>query len=286
MGFSPQISIVMPCYQQVAYLEEAVRSVLDQEGVVVELLVMDPGSTDGSRELLQGLKGEYGARLRLHFEPDNGQSDAINRGMKLARGRVLAWLNSDDRYHPGALREVVSWLDADEPRWLYGRCGIIDGKNRPIFGPIVRYKNWRGRRFSLYKLLTEPFIPQMAAFWNRAIWERVGGVDVNRHMDMDYDLHLYFARIAAPKVLDSYLADSRVHPEAKSSTRTFEGIDAVLMTARQHAADLGWRGRAAVLMHRLNGMRTKVIYRMIKGSPSVPPILKGGSGPPLVPPIK
>jgi glycosyltransferase involved in cell wall biosynthesis len=254
----------MPCYQQVAYLEEAVRSVLDQAGVEVELLVMDPGSTDGSRELLQRLKTEYGERLQLHFAPDKGQSDAINRGMALARGTVLAWLNSDDRYHPGALKEVASFLDSDEPRWLYGRCGIIDGSNRSIFKPIVWYKNWRGRRFSIYKLLTEPFIPQMSTFWNRAIWEKVGGVDIDRHMDMDYDLFLHFARIAEPRVSATYLADSRVHPEAKSSTRTFEGIDAVAVTARQHATGLGWKGHLAVLVHRLYGLRTKLIYRVIK----------------------
>lgn len=69
--FQPQMSIVMPCFQQVAFLEEAVRSVLEQP-VDVELLVMDPGSTDGSRELLQSLKGEFGERLILHFAPDRG----------------------------------------------------------------------------------------------------------------------------------------------------------------------------------------------------------------------
>jgi glycosyltransferase involved in cell wall biosynthesis len=260
----PQISIVMPSYQQAGFLEEAVRSVLDQEEVDVELLVMDPGSTDGSRELLLKLKEQYGERLQLHFAPDKGQSDAINRGMSRARGTVLAWLNSDDRLHPGSLKEVASYLDSQEPRWLYGRCGIIDGQSRPIFRPIVWYKNWRGRRFSIYKLLTEPFIPQMAAFWNRALWEKVGGVDINRHMDMDYDLFLHFARFARPEISISYLADSRVHPEAKSSTRTFEGIDAVAITARQHAVGLGWRGKTAVLVHRLYGLRTKIIYRVLK----------------------
>jgi hypothetical protein len=184
--------------------------------------------------------------------------------MSIARGTVLAWLNSDDRLRPGALREVAAYLDSPEPRWLYGRCGIIDVNGRSIFKPIVWYKNWRGRRFSIYKLLTEPFIPQMASFWNRAMWEKVGGVDVNRHMDMDYDLHLHFARLAMPKVSRSYLADSRVHAEAKSSTRTFEGIDAVAVTAAQHSVGLGWRGKAAVFIHRLYGLRTKMIYRLIK----------------------
>jgi hypothetical protein len=126
------------------------------------------------------------------------------------------------------------------------------------------YKNWRGRSFSIYKLLTEPFIPQMAVFWNRSLWDMVGGVDINRHMDMDYDLFLHFARITPPKISTSYMADSRVHPEAKSSTRTREGIDAVEVTARQHAAGLGIRGTFAVLLHRIYGFRTKLIYSFLK----------------------
>ena len=91
------VSIVMPSYQQFRYLEEAVRSVLDQRDGAVELLVMDPGSTDGSRDLLLKLHDEYGDRLRLFFEPDEGQSDAVNKGLARARGNVLGWLNSDDR---------------------------------------------------------------------------------------------------------------------------------------------------------------------------------------------
>jgi glycosyltransferase involved in cell wall biosynthesis len=195
MAASPLISIVMPCYQQASFLEEAVRSVLDQKGVEVELLVMDPGSTDGSRELLQKLKKEYGERLILNFETDKGQSDAINRGMALAGGHILGWLNSDDRLRPGALAQVAFWLDSPEPRWLYGRAGIIDEQSRHSTGFIVHYKNWRGRRFSIYKLLTENFIPQMSVFWNRPMWIRAGGLDLSRELDMDYDLWLRFARV-------------------------------------------------------------------------------------------
>lgn len=264
MIFKPSISIIMPCFQQEAYLEEAVRSVLDQNENLVELIVMDPGSTDGSRGLLLKLKEEYNERLVLQFAPDKGQSDAINRGMALARGTVLAWLNSDDRYRPGALKEAAAYLDSPEPRWLYGRCGIINAVGEPIFRPIVAYKNWRGRSFSIYKLLSEPYIPQMAVFWNRALWDMVGGVDVNRDMDMDYDLFLHFARITAPKISMTCFADSRVHPDAKSSTRTFDGINAVAVTAEQHAADLGTRGKLAVLLHKIFGFRTKVIYRILK----------------------
>lgn len=260
----PQISIVMPSFNQAAFLEEAVRSVLDQEGVGVELLVMDPGSTDGSRVLLERLREEHGERLVLHFEPDQGQSDAINKGMDLARGNVLAWLNSDDRLRPGALKKVAGLLDTSEPAWLYGRSGVIDENGRPISGLITWYKNWRGRRFSRFKLLTENFIPQMAVFWNRAIWRKAGGLDLRKDLDMDYDLWLRFTRVARPLVLTEELADFRVHGDAKGSRLTAAQLDAAYATARKHAAGLGVAGKWALLLHKLLGFRTRVAYRWMK----------------------
>jgi glycosyltransferase involved in cell wall biosynthesis len=264
MHASSQISIVMPSYQQAAFLEEAVRSVLDQEGVNVELLVMDPGSTDGSRELLLVMREEYGERLVLHFEPDRGQSDAVNRGLAQARGQILGWLNSDDRLRPGALAKVVAWLDSPRPRWTYGQAGMIDEGGRPHANAIVRYKNWRSARFSRAKLLTENFIPQMAVFWNLAMWEAAGGLDHDKHLDMDYDLWLRFAQVSDPLVLPETLADFRVHRAAKGSRQTIAQLDGAFATARKHAAGLGWRGGFALLMHRLLSWRTRLLYRWMK----------------------
>lgn len=264
MTLSPRISIVMPSFQQVAFLEEAVRSVLDQEGVAVELVVLDPGSTDGSRELLQSLEKIYAERLQLHFAPDAGQADAINRGMALARGEILGWLNSDDRLRPGALREVASRLGSSEPGWLYGRCGIINEVGQQTSRPIVWYKNMRGRRFSYYKLLTEDFVPQMATFWTRSLWSETGELDVKRHLDMDYDLFLRFASRVKPFVLTRYLADFRVHADAKSTLRVAEHMQAALATVTEHAAGLGLRGKWCLLLHRIYAARTRMIYRLIK----------------------
>jgi glycosyltransferase involved in cell wall biosynthesis len=260
----PLVSIVMPSFNQATFLEEAVCSVLEQEGVTVELLVMDPGSTDGSRELLVRLEAEYGDRLRLHFAPDRGQSDAVNRGLALARGEVLGWLNSDDRLLPGTLARVVPHLAAPEPRWLYGQAAMIDGAGRPISSLIVRYKNWRGRRFSRWRLLTENFIPQMAVFWNRAMWRQAGGLDLGKDLDMDYDLWLRFAALTPPTVVPAELALFRVHGEAKGSTRTAEQLQGAYLTARQHAAALGWRGGLALFLHQLLRLRTRLLYLLLK----------------------
>lgn len=259
-----RISIVMPSFQQATFLEEAVRSVLELQPANLELLVMDPGSTDGSRELLLTLHQEFGEQLNLHFAADQGQSDAVNRGFGLARGQILGWLNSDDRLRPGALQKICDWLDSEEPRWVYGRAGMIDAEGRPHANLIVHYKNWRSRRFSRLKLLTENFIPQMAVFWNRAMWEQAGSLDNDRHLDMDYDMWLRFAQVSEPLVLKDALADFRVHGQAKGSRQTGSQLDAALATARKHAVDLGLAGSAALMVHRLLSWRTRFLYRWLK----------------------
>ncbi|MBW2408325.1 MAG: glycosyltransferase [Deltaproteobacteria bacterium] len=264
MKNQPLISIAMPCYQQADFLEEAVRSVLDQQAVDVELLIMDPGSTDASREVLIALQKEYGGRLILNFEPDEGQSDAVNKALGKSRGLILGWLNSDDRLRPGALVKISGWLNSNQPRWVYGRAGMIDKQGKPHASSIVNYKNWRGRRFSRLKLLTENFIPQMAVFWNRAMWEKAGGLDLDRHLDMDYDLWLRFAQVSEPLVIEEILADFRVHDAAKGSCQTGRQLDGAFATARKHATGLGWRGRIALLLHRILGWRTRLLYRWMK----------------------
>ncbi|MEO0478917.1 MAG: glycosyltransferase [Planctomycetota bacterium] len=265
----PTLSLVMPCLDQVRFVEEAVRSVFGGGIEEFELIVRDPGSTDGSRELLQELRNELGERLQLVFEPDQGQSDAINRGFAQASGSIRGWLNSDDRLREGALRHVVSAFgpgagDADQPAWIFGHAGIIDENGQPMQSLIARYKDWRSRRYSRVALLTENFLPQMAVFWNDAMWRRAGGLDVQRHLDMDYDLWLRFAGVAAPVHIDEVLADFRVHSDAKGSVSTRAQLRAAFETSRSHAMELGWRGRFAVALHRVLGTRTRLVYAFVK----------------------
>ncbi len=255
----------MPCFEQVAFLRDAVDSVLGAGRADVELIVCDPGSTDGSRDLLGELKGLYGDALVLCFEPDAGQSDAVNRGLARARGEILGWLNSDDRLRPGALDLVVQTLgEIRSPAWMYGCAGMIDADGAPISAWVVRYKNWRGRSFSRWRLLSENFIPQMAVFWTRSLWTQVGELDVQKHLDMDYDLWLRFAAVAEPAVSHVELSEFRVHAEAKGSRHTGEQLSAALATARHHAYGLGWRGRLAVALHRMLSLRTRLVYHWLK----------------------
>lgn len=260
----PLISMVMPSFNQAAFLKQAALSVLEQPNVDVELIVCDPGSTDGSRDLLSQMELIYPGRLLLCFEPDKGQSDAVNKGLAKARGRILGWLNSDDRLRPGALECVVRALNQPGPRWAYGRAGVIDADDKPMSSFITAYKNFRGRRFSHFKLLQENFICQMSVFWTKDLWDMAGGVDLDKHLDMDYDLWLRFAAVCDPLVLKDTLADFRVHAAAKGSVQTDAQLHAALETATSHASRTGLKGKSALLIHRALSLRTKLAYRCLK----------------------
>ena len=117
-GVFPLVSIVTPCYNMARYVEETVQSVLDQDYPNIEYIIQDAGSTDGTVEILK----KYEEKARVYSEPDNGTADAVNRGFQRSRGSVLAFLNADDYYFPGAVSRAVRTLVAHpEVAMVYGR---------------------------------------------------------------------------------------------------------------------------------------------------------------------
>jgi len=124
----PLVSIVTPSYNQAQFIEATIQSVLSQDYPKIEYIIMDGGSKDGSVEIIH----RYAGRLAWWVsERDRGQTDAINKGFAHANGEILAWLNSDDIYHPGAISEAVAHLTAHpETGMVYGDAALIDDQGR------------------------------------------------------------------------------------------------------------------------------------------------------------
>lgn len=206
----PKISIVTPSYNQAPFLEETIRSVLLQGYPNLEYIIIDGGSTDGSVEIIR----KYEKWLAYWVsEPDQGQSNAINKGWRRATGEICAWLNSDDVYLPGALKNVArSFIESPERELLYGNLLYIDQKS-DIDGYL------HAPPFSLKELMCGNYIPQPATFLKRKALERVGYLKENLHFCMDYDLWLRVAIDGEVAHLPKTLAAFRFHPQSKTMTQ-------------------------------------------------------------------
>lgn len=206
------ISIVIPSFQQGGFVEQSIRSVLDQSYGMVEVFVFDSCSTDQTPQVLKGLSGSVEAQI----EKDLGQSHAINKGLRQCKGDIIGFLNSDDVLLPGALGKVVEfWRENPSTDLLYGKATYIDEKGETIGD--YRTKDWDWEAFQ-----GECFICQPATFWSRRIMEKIGFLDQRLNCSIDYD---YWLRIVQASgvvgQIDEFLACSRDYPETK--TRSLRG---------------------------------------------------------------
>lgn len=204
----PLVSIITPSFNQAAYLETTIQSVLGQDYPNLEYFVIDGGSTDGSAELIQ----RYAPRLAGWVsEKDRGQTDAINKGFARANGEILAWLNSDDIYQPGAVSAAVAAFQQNPQAGLiYGDATFIDEKGR-------RIGSFPARQTS-YRLLRQGYvhIPQQAAFFRADLWRQVGPLDPSFYFAMDYDLWVRLAACAPLIYTRQLWASFRLHGGAKT----------------------------------------------------------------------
>jgi glycosyltransferase involved in cell wall biosynthesis len=201
----PTITVITPSFNAAATIEETLRSVRDQDYPHVEHVVVDGGSTDGTVAILEAAEG-----VRFVSEPDRGLSHAMNKGVDMADGSIVGWLNADDVYLPGALRAVgEAFIAHPHAEWATGRCLIIDGAGREIRRGATAYKNLLLRHYSHSLYLTQNFISAPATFARRDAYQRHRFRE-DYAMSMDYDVFLQLARAGDPVVLDRDLACFRM----------------------------------------------------------------------------
>lgn len=201
------VSIVTPSYNQAAFLEQTIRSVLDQDHRELEYFVVDGGSTDGSVNLI---KKYTNLLTSWRSEKDSGQGEAINKGMKLARGEIVAWLNSDDTYLPGAIAAAVQAF-ASHPNavLVYGDTRAVDENNQIL--NVLHY-----RQYTLEDLLCFQIIGQPAVFMRRSAFEAAGGLDTSYHFMLDHQLWIKLAQQGEMVHVGQTWASARYHPQAKN----------------------------------------------------------------------
>lgn len=182
MSSQPKITLVMPSYNQAAYLEEAICSVLDQHYPYLEFFILDGGSTDGSQDIIQ----RYASQLQYwHSQLDMGQTDALKQGFARATGDLMGWLNSDDVLLPGAIEHIVHAYHANPVGGLFaGNLLWIDDEGR-----IMRCKRHPSQ--ALFFIQRGIFaIAQPGSFFKKEDYTAVGGLNTALRYVMDADLYI------------------------------------------------------------------------------------------------
>jgi glycosyltransferase involved in cell wall biosynthesis len=257
MEHLPLVSVVTPSFNQVRYLETTLRSVLEQDYPRIEYIVIDGGSTDGSLEVLQ----RYKARLaRCVSEADAGQAAGINKGLRLATGEIVAWLNSDDVYLPGAIRQAVEALEREPHLGMVYADGIM------VDSEQVLLDRHRYRTLSLVDLLSFEVILQPTVFLRRSTLERAGYLDDAYQLILDHQLWVRMAAVAPIRHVDATWALERTHPEAKTIARASGFVDEAERMLRWAGATPPFSDAIRLHPHRVQaGFNVFAARRLIDG---------------------
>jgi glycosyltransferase involved in cell wall biosynthesis len=274
----PLVSIITPSYNQAAYIEATLRSVLDQDYPRIEYRVIDGASTDGSVEIIRRNASRLAGWVS---EPDQGQAEAINKGFALAQGEIVAWLNSDDLYLPGAVSAAVRAFECrPEAGLVYGDVVSINGAGQAT--NVMTFADW-----GLEDLLQFNIISQPGVFIRRSLLEQTGFLDPSFHYLLDHHLWLRAARLAPIHYVRERWAAARFHPGAKNVNQApgfgREADRLVSWLAAQPDFQLEWRRlerRIRAGADRMNGrylldggLPRQALARYLRGLLRYPPAL-------------
>lgn len=243
---APLVTIVTPSFNQGGFIRATIESVLSQDYPNIEYLVMDGGSTDETASVVS----EYSSRLTFISEKDRGQSDAINKGFRMGRGAVMAWLNSDDIYLPGAVSAAVeAFKNKPDAGAVYGEGYQMDrdDRERRRFPCTQKPDLWRLVHLSDYIL-------QQSTYFRKDVLEDVGYVDESLHYVMDWDLLIRIGLRYPLAYIPQYMGCIREYPEAKTFAGGERRIDEIRTILHRHT---GRRLPPGLIVYALESRREK-----------------------------
>jgi glycosyltransferase involved in cell wall biosynthesis len=225
----PLVSVVTPSYNQAEFLEETIRSVLDQDYEPLEYMVVDDGSTDGSVEIVR----RYADRLAWWTSQENaGQVAAINRGFEHSHGEYMAFVNSDDTLLPGAVRTMVEALEADPALvMVYGDALYTDAESRET--GYLPSRAWDPARMVR---ACDNHVVQPSSMWRRSAWELAGPLNERGYYFFDFEFYLRLSALGPVRRLEVPLSTYREHPASKTMGSGVRKADDFFRFAEQFLA--------------------------------------------------
>ena len=250
----PTISIIVPSFNQCAFIGETLQSLVDQNYPNLEVIIQDGQSTDGAVEVARDYVERFPAIFRLHVEQDSGQADALNRGFARTQGEILGFLNTDDTLYPNCLHSVAAAIEPRRSRYIvFGRC-LFTGEDSPYVG--VEHPAEHPSQFEFLAIWKRGhnILPQPSVFWHRKVWDRCGGFDSQEQHVLDYDLFCRFGQSFQFHRVDELWSTYRMHAVSKSAQSTeTEVLEMSIAVSRRYWGPwwtpLRWRCEISYWLH-------------------------------------
>src|SRR3989344_3380960 len=247
-----KFSIIIPSFNQGRFIEQTIKSVLDQNYPDLEFLVLDGGSSDDSFNIIK----KYSKFITWRSHRDGGQVAAINEGLKKSTGDIIAYINSDDYYLPGSFQAVADYFAAHPATlWLYGNCDVTDPKLKWTF---FLKKLWPVHKYP-FALKIFNTINQPAVFLSKKLVNKVGKFDPKYQGAFDYDYWLRCLHCSLPAKIPQTLAVFRVHPSSFSSTTFHRQLSEDLSIIRKYT-----HNPLIILIHSISSLIVKLVYNLLK----------------------
>lgn len=255
---SPKISIVIPSYNKVKYIEKTLQSIVTQKNASFEVLIQDGGSTDGTLDIIKKYAKKYPTLISYVSKKDGGQLDAINKGIKKAKGEIVTFINADDVYESGTLETVTGYyIENPKSLWFAGKCRIVNDSDQEIakFWTFCKNVLLKINSYSLL-LFTSNYVSQPSVFITKKAYQKYGPFFGNKKFVYEYDMWLTLGKVAMPVVINKCLSKFRISNDNISSVMYKDLFEIDLNVVSRHSNN----NILAIFLHDLNN-KLRIVAR-------------------------
>lgn len=255
----PKISVTIPSFNKALFIAKTIDSIISQNYPNLEIVIMDGGSTDGTLKIIEKYVKKFPEIIKYQSKKDKGQWDAINKGFKISKGKILAYINADDEYLPGAFSEIEKMYrtNIDAP-WFAGRGRVINKNGLRIAKWSTFYKNLLLFLDSRFLLLVTNYLMQPSVFITKKAWKKYGPYIGYRNFVLEYDLWLKISKQKMPITTNKYLSSFRIEPGTISASAS-----KVLLEQDEKIVRRYTKSSLILLLHKLHNLGRLFVVKIV-----------------------